>query len=147
MTSIEVPTWDPCPFCDYLSGKRPYSILWRNDRAAILVTREQRGEGHVLVTTVAHKETVMELDDDECSDVMVATRQASKAIAAYMRAPAISVWQNNGILASQKIPHFHLHVAGTRDEGGTEWGKVEELPIRETEKIRSGLKLSFSFDS
>lgn len=49
MNAIRINDDNPCAFCDYLAGRRPYTILRRNDVVATLVTREQRGEGHLLV--------------------------------------------------------------------------------------------------
>jgi histidine triad (HIT) family protein len=50
------------------------------------------------------------------------------------------VWQNNGIDAHQAIPHFHFHVAGTIESGGTNWNDVPELSIIETDRIAERLR-------
>ncbi|WP_084093338.1 HIT family protein [Amycolatopsis rifamycinica] len=146
MTNIDVPVWDPCPFCQYLSGEREYSILWRDERVAILVTREQRGKSHVLVIPTAHKETVLALTDEESARLMVAVRQVAKAIVESSNSTAISIWQNNGLLADQKVPHVHFHVAGALDGGGTRRGEVRELSVADTEKIKEVLLDFFSID-
>ena len=51
-SSLDIPEQEPCAFCDYLSGARPFTILYRNDLIAVLVTREQRAIGHLLVLPV-----------------------------------------------------------------------------------------------
>jgi histidine triad (HIT) family protein len=38
--AIDVPRDEVCAFCEYLSGRRPYTIAARDERAAIIVTRE-----------------------------------------------------------------------------------------------------------
>jgi histidine triad (HIT) family protein len=102
---------------------------------ATLVTREQRGVPHLLVLPVAHRPIITDLTDNEAKEVLMAVREAARSIdRAYHRA-GVSVWQNNGVSANQTISHVHFHVAGTLDEGGTDWGKVRELSVEETDLI------------
>ena len=133
--NLSVPDNDECAFCAYLSGKRPYTILARNDAVAILVTREQRGIAHLLVIPTHHHETILDLPNADACEVMLALKAAAFAIDKAYGRQGISVWQNNGAPANQKIGHFHFHIAGTLDEGGTKWGKVRELSIHETDEI------------
>jgi histidine triad (HIT) family protein len=140
MSHLNVPDAYPCAFCDYLSGARPFTILHREELAAILVTREQRGLSHLLVITTRHAPTVLDINDAESEAVMRLVREAARAIDEVEQRPGISVWQNNGVEAHQAIPHFHAHVAGTVPGGGTEWDEVHELSIEETERIAVSLR-------
>ncbi|MFC6153258.1 HIT family protein [Nocardioides yefusunii] len=140
MSHIVLPDAYPCAFCDYLSGERPYTILLRDDLAAVLVTREQRGVSHVLVIPIRHVPTVLDLHDAEAHAVMDLTRRVASAIDQADGRPGISIWQNNGVAAQQAIPHFHIHVAGTVQGGGTEWDEVDELTVEDTDKIADHLR-------
>lgn len=140
--ALEVPAPDqPCAFCDYLAGRRPFTVLRRTDTVAILVTREQRGIGHVLVLPIMHRPTLLDVETKEASSIMASVIDAARAIAAAYQPGGIAVWQNNGIPANQKIPHMHIHVAGTLPEGGTNFGEVAELPVSETDRIAERLRL------
>jgi histidine triad (HIT) family protein len=132
---LEPPNDGSCAFCAYLSGERPYTIVAANKQIAVLVTREQRGVPHLLVIPVRHKETILDLDDDEAKALMIGVRQTAIAINEAYQRPGIAIWQSNGVPARQTINHVHFHVAGTIDEGGTEWGDVEELPLDVTDAI------------
>lgn len=138
--SVDVPQSATCAFCDYLAGRRPYTILHRDKLSAILVTREQRGVSHLLVVPVRHCETILDLQDDEAAALMLNVVKASRAIDAADERPGIAVWQNNGVPADQTIPHVHFHVAGTLPGRGTERGPVEELSIEKTDRIAQRLK-------
>ncbi|MCD2107006.1 HIT family protein [Rhodococcus erythropolis] len=140
MNHLEVPAAYPCAFCDYLSGARPFTVLHREELAAVLVTREQRGPSHLLVITTRHAPTVLDINDMESDAVMRLVRKVAHAIDQVEKRPGISIWQNNGVDAHQAIPHFHIHVAGTIDGGGTEWDSVHELSIEETEAIAERLR-------
>jgi histidine triad (HIT) family protein len=140
MSHLVVPDAYPCAFCDYLSGARPFTILHRERDAAVLVTREQRGVSHLLVVSTRHVPTILELRDEESHAVMDLVRKAAWAIDRVDQRPGISVWQNNGVDAHQAIPHLHFHVAGTVEEGGTDWDEVHEMSIDQTDAIAGRLR-------
>lgn len=140
MNHLVVPDAYPCAFCDYLSGARPYTVLLREQYAAILVTREQRGASHLLVVTTRHAPTLLDLRSEESHAAMDLVRTAARLIDAAEARPGISVWQNNGIAADQAIPHFHVHVAGTVAGGGTDREEVRELAVAETDAIADRLR-------
>lgn len=136
---LRIPT-DVCSFCDYLAGRRRFTILDRNELVAMLVTREQRGVGHVLVVPVQHRPSILDLCDGESAALMDGVRRASAALAGCHDPDGIAVWQNNGTPAHQTVPHVHFHVAGTLPEGGTRWGPVPALDLAETDRIADALR-------
>ncbi|GAA4214941.1 HIT family protein [Actinocatenispora rupis] len=138
--AIALPDTEVCTFCGTLAGDFPYTILDRDDRVAILVTREQRGVAHLLVIPVLHRATVLDLAPDEASAVMAGVQRAARAVAAAHDPDGICVWQNNGVPARQTVPHVHFHVAGTLPGGGTEWGDVPRLSVGETDEIAERLR-------
>lgn len=133
-----------CAFCDYLEGRRPFTILHRTSVVATLVTREQRGLPHVLVIPIRHCETILDLLDEEAGELMLEIRKAARAIEKVYCRSGISIWQNNGVDARQAIPHLHFHVAGTLDGGGTEWGSVDESSVQDTDVIAAKLRPFFA---
>lgn len=139
-TSLDIPNVKPCPFCEYLRGARPFTILTRNESTATLVTREQRGVGHILVVPIEHKPTLLDLEPSQASAIMTAVIVATRAITEAYKPEGIAVWQNNGISAHQTIPHVHFHVAGTLPEGGTDWDDVDEVSVAETDTIARRLR-------
>jgi histidine triad (HIT) family protein len=137
---LAVPRAEHCAFCDYLNGVRPYTILERDDVVAALVTREQRGVGHVLMIPVAHRETILDLADLERVEIMRGIVRVATAIDQAYQRPGLAVWQNNGVPAHQKIPHAHFHVAGTLEGGTTYFGPVSELSVEDTDHIADRLR-------
>ncbi|MFD5213919.1 HIT family protein [Microbacterium sp. NPDC058345] len=134
-SSLDIPQQEPCAFCDYLSGVRPFTILCRNDLVAVLVTREQRGIGHLLVLPVRHYPTLLESESEERHRIIDTLAWAAAMIDAAFERPGIAVWQNNGTAAHQAIPHLHFHIAGTLPGGGTNLEDVPELTVEQTDRI------------
>lgn len=135
-----LPPSSPCAFCEYLDGDRPYTILDRNEVTALLVTYEQRGRGHVLVVPVKHRETILELVEEEQSAIMSDVVRATATIVGAFDPEGDAVWQNNGLPAHQSVPHVHIHVAGTLPEGGTERVDVPRLTVAQTDAIADQLR-------
>lgn len=138
-SNLVIPSNNRCAFCDYLSRDRPYTILYQDEVVATLVTREQRGVGHVLVIPIRHVDSILDLNDIESREIMKAIRKIATAIDLSFCRPGIAVWQNNGIPAGQTIAHVHFHVAGTLENGSTAWGMVPEISINDTDVIANRL--------
>lgn len=138
---ILLPDDDPCSFCEYLAGRRPYTVLHLDELVAVLVTREQRGYLHLLVIPVAHRPTLRDLEPEEEGPLMAAVTRAVRAIEAATGTEGVAVWQNNGVPAHQTVPHVHVHVhvTATLLGGGTEWGPVIELTVAETDAMAAAL--------
>ncbi len=136
---LVLPSSDPCSFCEYLAGERPYTILDRSDLIAMLVTSEQRGRGHILVIPVQHKPTILDLSAREQEAIMAGVVRATRAIVGAYDPEGVAVWQNNGIPAHQSVPHVHAHVAGTLSGGGTDWGPGDQLAVPQTDEIAKRL--------
>lgn len=138
--ALQLPVNDACAFCDYLTGVRPYTVLWRDPLVAVLVTREQRGIDHVLVLPRSHYSTVLDLPESDAEELMIAIRDAARTISRTSDPQGISVWQNNGVPAHQAIAHMHFHVAGTLPGGGTDFGDVSELSVAATDALAERLR-------
>lgn len=138
-SNIDLPKSNACAFCAYLNGERPYTILSRSANTATFVTREQRGNPHLLVLPLRHVPTILELTDAEAAAIAVEVRNAAVLIDRAYSKPGIAVWQNNGVPAGQAISHVHFHVAGTLEGGGTEFGPVVEISVAETDEIAKKL--------
>jgi histidine triad (HIT) family protein len=135
---LQLPDDDPCSFCEYLAGRRPYTIVRRDEVTATLMTRQQRGVLHVLVIPVAHRPTILDVQQEEYAALMAGVVEAARAIEAAVDAEGIAVWQKNGVANRQSVPHVHFHVAGTLSDGGTAFGPVPTLSLEETTNSPTG---------
>lgn len=136
---IDLPQVDRCAFCDYLSGRRPFTVPVKRPDISVLITREQRGIAHSLVIPTRHAETILDLNGTERHAIVDEVAEVARRITDSYSVDGISVWQNNGTSSDQAIPHLHFHVAGTRTNQPTERGRVPEIPLHETEDIASRL--------
>ena len=107
---IEVPQRDRCAFCNNLSGSNQVAVLEElSDTIAFLPPR-QTGLGHVLVIPRRHAPTLLDLEHDEALAIMRHVKRVAHAIAKAYDPAGLNVFQNNGVLAGQTVPHYHVHI-------------------------------------
>jgi histidine triad (HIT) family protein len=114
------------------------------DRAFAIMDINPLNDGHVLILTKTHVETLFEIAE---ADLAAAARLARRVAAGIRRGLApdgLNVVQANGGAAFQSVRHFHIHLIPRwmRDGKGFDWKLVPGDPdrIRTTaEKIRAAL--------
>jgi hypothetical protein len=63
--SIILPERDPCPFCDYLAGRRPWAFVLRSPLISSFVNPRQYGRGAALIIPNRHAPTILDLTPAE----------------------------------------------------------------------------------
>lgn len=105
-----LPQLDPCPFCDFISHKAKKGIVEETDLTVTLVNGRQFSPGQVLVVPRRHAPTLFDLTDEEAGALMLTARRVGKAIVEAYDSDGMLLYQNNGVVSYQEVPHFHLHV-------------------------------------
>ena len=77
--------------------------------------------GQVYVIPRRHAPTLFDLSDDEANAIMQAVRRVADALVRAYDPEGLNLIQNNGVVAGQDVPHFHMHVVPRR-RVGSDWG-------------------------
>ena len=85
------------------------------------VNWKQFEHGQVYVIPRRHAPTLFDLTDDEAIAIMRAVRRVADAFVRAYDPEGLNLIQNNGIVAGQHAPHFHMHVVPRR-RVGSDWG-------------------------
>jgi histidine triad (HIT) family protein len=115
---FELPPYDSCSFCQDLSGERECAFVLRTDHGAVEIDERQYERGAMLVIPIVHRESILDIEDDEVAHLYKLAKQVGTAAAKAFGAVGVNVYQNNGTKAGQHEPHFHVHVVpryGTSD--------------------------------
>lgn len=100
-----------CRFCEIIKGNLPASFVFRNPRIVVFMDKFPITEGHLLVVPTTHYENIFEIPEDLLSEaIKIASRTAIAAKSALSNVTGVTILQNNGDSAGQKIFHFHIHV-------------------------------------
>jgi len=126
-----VAPYESCSFCLDLSGERECAFVVKNDLAAALVDERQYERGAMLVIPRQHRETILDIGDEELAAIAALTKKISGA--------AERAYGDNGLKASQHEPHFHVHVVPKYTDSESEklflQRNYDVIPIEEQREI------------
>lgn len=112
---MRIMTTTDCIFCRILNGGAPASVVYRDERAVVLLDLFPVREAHCLVIPVAHHALLEELEPDLAAHLFELARRTIRAQKrAGLDVKAHNVVVNDGREANQHVPHVHLHVIPRR---------------------------------
>lgn len=104
-----------CVFCQIIDGRIPASVVYRDERAVVILDLFPVREAHCLVLPLRHHPLLEQLDGELAAHLFDLAR---RTIRAHKRAgldvQAHNVLVNDGREANQHVPHVHLHVIPRR---------------------------------
>ena len=112
---------DPCYLCEVVGGRAEKGIVEETDLTLTVVNWAQFELGQVYVIPRRHAPTLFDLTDEEAESVIHAVRRVADAILRAYDPDGLNLIQNNGVIAGQGAPHFHMHVVPRR-KAGSDWG-------------------------
>ena len=101
---------DRCPFCKIELGDSERAWVTRGRRVSAFINPRQYERGAMLVITHAHRESVLDLTDDELLEAHTLARELARAAATALDAGGALIYQRNGMVSGQNVPHYHVHV-------------------------------------
>ena len=112
---------DPCYFCGVIAGRSDKGIVEETETTLTLVNWRQFELGQVYVIPRRHAPTLFDLTDEETVALIRAVRRTADALVRAYDPDGLNLIQNNGVVAGQDTPHFHMHVVPRR-KVGSDWG-------------------------
>ncbi len=103
-----------CIFCRLLKERlnRPENlILYRTERAFVVLNKYPYNCGHLLIVPNRHIGTLERLTEQESQDLMQLCQKAVKAVKATLKPSGFNLGMNLGRPAGAGIPgHLHMHI-------------------------------------
>ena len=101
---------NPCYLCEVIGGRADKGVVEETDLTLTLVNWAQFELGQVYVIPRRHAPTLFDLTDEEAEAVIHAVRRTADALVRAYDPDGLNLIQNNGVIAGQSAPHFHMHV-------------------------------------
>ena len=102
------------------------SAVVAEDEVALSFIRDDRQDGYSYVIPKRHVPVLTDLRPDEASAVMAMVHQLARALVAELSPDGLNIFQNNGLVANQTVPHVHFHVAPRSDEQMATWASASD---------------------
>jgi len=106
---------DTCIFCRIIGGEEMVSIVYEDDRAIAFLDVQPVSQGHTLVVSKDHYETLFDLPEDLLTHCMAVAKRIAPGLRRAVGAQAINVFSANGRAGGQDVLHFHLHLIPIRE--------------------------------
>lgn len=106
---------DTCIFCRIIGGEEMVSIVYEDDRAIAFLDVQPASQGHTLVVSKDHYETLFDLPEDLLTHCMSVAKRIAPGLRRAVAAQAINVFSANGRAGGQDVLHFHLHLIPIRE--------------------------------
>ncbi|MEV0170152.1 HIT family protein [Streptomyces sp. NPDC050803] len=99
-----------CVFCGIAAGSEPARIVADTPDTLTFLPLNPVHPGHVLVVPRRHVGDIWGLDEKTAAAVGAAVLRAAHAVRAVHRPEGLNVIQSSGAVATQSVPHLHVHV-------------------------------------
>ena len=132
-----------CVFCKIAAGEIPCHKVYEDDRHIAFMDMGQVNPGHVIVALKSHRETILELEEEQAAAIFQVVNRIAKAVHHEFNPDGMTVLQANRKAGWQTIPHFHFHVLPRHTEDGVNltW-PAKNPPAEELAKLAGRIKVA-----
>ncbi|HKN48465.1 MAG: HIT family protein [Candidatus Rokuibacteriota bacterium] len=115
-----------CVFCKIRDGEVPSMKIYEDARTMVIMDINPLNTGHCLVLTKPHAPTIWDVDPEDLTAAMAATKKVASALRQALKPDGLNLLQANGAAAFQSVLHFHIHLIPrwNNDGKGFDWKVV-----------------------
>jgi histidine triad (HIT) family protein len=125
-----------CVFCRIIGGEEMVSVVYEDDRAIAFLDVQPVSQGHTLVVSKEHYETLFDVPEDLLTHCMAVAKRIAPGLRRAVRAAAINVFSANGRAGGQDVLHFHMHLIPIREgEPFLLQLPLEDAPVPQREQL------------
>ena len=121
---------EDCIFCEIVAGKLPCAKVYEDENCLAFLDINPLNEGHTLIIPKEHHERLTDMTGEEVAAVLRKAPEIARAVVAVTGAPGFNLFQTNGAVSGQVVPHVHFHIVPRHagDGLGFRWnpGKYKE---------------------
>ena len=142
-----MPLADDCVFCRILKGEIPCTKVYEDDMVLAFLDIAPFNPGHTVIVPKEHQHSSTAIDVEYLKAIIAVAPKIGAALMRATGAEGFNIFQNNGRVAGQTVPHVHFHVVprfaddGVQITGSTKkYGDFAEMNAL-ADKVKANLKL------
>lgn len=122
---------EDCIFCKIANGEIPSKTLYEDEAFRVILDLGPATKGHALILPKEHAANLCELPEETASAVLVLAKKMAVTMVEKLHCDGLNLVQNNGEVAGQTVPHFHLHIIPRYSDDGQSINWVPGEPAQE----------------
>lgn len=99
-----------CIFCKILAKEVPNYTVYEDEQTLAFLDIFPHVKGHAVVIPKAHRETLLELSDNELQRLWFGVKKTMERIEAVLHPDGYNAGWNQNSAAGQVVPHLHVHI-------------------------------------
>ena len=99
-----------CIFCKIVAGEIPSVKIWEDSGVIAFADIKPVGEGHTIIISKEHFNTLMDLNEDISERYIDAIKKTGKILMERYNSDGFNAVLNNGESAGQVVNHVHFHL-------------------------------------
>lgn len=97
-------------FESIINKKIEADIVYETDRVLAFLDINPFNKGHTLVIPKKPTKDILELDELDAKELLIAIKKLSASILKTTKAKGLNITSNNGAEAGQEVFHLHFHI-------------------------------------
>ena len=133
-----------CLFCKIIAKQISAHIVYENDHVVAMLDIHPRAPGHIMILPKAHRETLLEVPDNELQPIFAAVKKVIARLKEVLNPDGFTIGINHGKASGQEINHLHIHILPrSRGDGWSSIQSVVNNPPKESlDDIYKRLRMS-----
>jgi histidine triad (HIT) family protein len=99
-----------CIFCEIVNKEIPAAVVYEDENVISFLDIMPANKGHCLVVPKKHYGTLLDIPDEDLSELVKVVKKVGKALSLSIGNGAYNIIMNNGKEAGQLVQHAHIHV-------------------------------------
>ena len=109
---------DECMFCQIVRGEIYSERIYENDNFFSIFDVHPKTEGHCLIISKKHFETVLDIPSISGSEFLDCVKKTAIKVLNNYCAEGFNLLMNSFEVAGQEVKHFHAHIIPRRKSDG-----------------------------
>ena len=123
-----------------ISGEIPANKIYEDENHIAILDIFPFEAGHTLVIPKKKYEKIFDMPENEYLELQKIVYKISNHIKQKLNIENLNIWQNNGKISGQEIPHIHIHIVPRKLKFQTYGQRQFHYINGEIEKIQQQLK-------
>ncbi len=99
-----------CLFCRIKRKEIGTEVIWEDGANMAFLDIYPRAPGHTVVIPRAHRETILDVPEEELESLFSAVKKVTFILSKTFRPDGFTIGINHGKASGQAVDHLHIHV-------------------------------------